>query len=79
MARPAGDIGAAKADRSARRAMHAGDRADQRRLAGTVRPHNGDDRAFVDGERDAVERLGVAVEHVEVFDREHAYSASAPR
>ena len=32
----------------------------------------------VDVERDAVERLGVAVEHIEVLDCEH-HTASAPR
>jgi hypothetical protein len=62
----AGDVGAAKQDAAARRPEHAGDGADQRGLAGAVGADDGDDRAFGDLERHAVERLRVAVEHVEV-------------
>ena len=68
MARPAGDIGAAEQDAAARRPQHAGDGADQRGLAGAVGADDGDDRALLDVERHAVERLRVAVEHIEVFD-----------
>ena len=53
------------------RFVHAGDGADERGLAGAVGADNGDDGALLDVERNAVERLGVAVEHVEVFDPEH--------
>src|SRR4051794_32838150 len=51
--------------------MNPGDGADQRRLARAVRSDNSDDRAFLDLQRYAVERLRVAVKHVEVFDAEH--------
>ena len=55
---------------------HAGDGADQRGLAGAVGADDGDDLALRDLERDAVERLGVAVEEVEILDREHQPRAS---
>ena len=58
--------------------MHAGERADQRRLAGAIGADDGDDGALLDVERHAVERLGVAVEHIEIFDAQH-HTASAPR
>ena len=78
MARPARDIIAAIADRAACRAQHARDGADERGLARTVRADDRDDRAFFDFDRDAVERLRVAVEHIEGLDGEHQI-ASAPR
>ena len=78
MARPAGNIGAAEDDAAARLRLHAGERADERRLAGAVGADDGDDRAFRDLERHAVERLHVAVEDIEVFDAQH-HTASAPR
>ena len=53
---------------AARRLVHAGDRANQRGLAGAVGADDGDDRALLDLQRNAVERLRVAVEQVEVFD-----------
>ena len=59
--------------------MHAGDGADERGLAGAVGADDGDDRALGDLERDAVERLRVAVEDIEVLDRQHQATASAPR
>ena len=73
------DVGAAKHDAAARRPVHAGDGADERGLAGAVGADDGDDRALVDLERDVVERLRVAVEHVEVLDVQHQSTASAPR
>ena len=79
MAFPAGDVGAAELDAAARRAVHAGDGADQRGLAGAVRADDGDDRALGDLERHVVERLRVAVEHIEVLDAQHQSTASAPR
>ena len=68
VARPARDVAAAKHDAPARRAVHARDGADERGLAGAVRADDGDDLAFRDLERDAIERLRVAVEHIEVLD-----------
>jgi len=60
---------------AARLRQHAGKRSDERRLAGAVRADDGDDRAFFDVERNRVERLHVAVEHIEVFDAQHHVSA----
>ena len=65
IARPAGDVGAAKAMRPRAGLTHAGDGADQRGLAGTIGADNRDDRAFRHLERHAVERLRIAVEHVD--------------
>ncbi len=79
MARPARDVVAAKDDPPARRAVHARDGADERGLARAVGADDRDDRPFVDLERDAVERLRVAVKDVEALDREHQASASSPR
>ena len=79
VARPAGDIEPAEIDVAARRFVHAGDGADERGLAGAVGADDGDDGALLDLERNAVERLGVAVEDVEVFDLEHHATSSAPR
>ena len=79
MARPTGDVGAPEDDAAARRAMHAGDGADQRRLAGAVGAHDGDDAARLDVEGDAIERLRVAVEDIEGLDVEHQCTASVPR
>jgi hypothetical protein len=76
---PSSDIGIVKRDASARRAMHPGNSANERGLACAVRPDNGNDRSFVDLERHVVERLSVAVEHVEVLDPQHQSTASAPR
>ena len=78
MARPAANIQAAIEHAPARRFEHTGDGLDERGLAGAVRADNGDDRALLDLERDAVERLGVAVKDVEVLDLED-HSASSPR
>ncbi len=81
VARLAGDLFALEADRAARRAVHPGDGADQRGLAGAVRADDGDDLALGDLERDAVERLRVAVEEIEIADGEHheaAASGAAP-
>ena len=69
VARPTGNIGAAIEDAPARGLVHPGNGADQRGFAGAVGADDGDDRALLDLERDAVERLRVAVEHIEVFDR----------
>jgi hypothetical protein len=58
--------------------VHACDGADKRGLAGAVRTNDRDDVALRDVERDAIERLRVAVEYIEVLDAQH-HSASAPR
>src|SRR4029077_12950594 len=78
IARPARDIGAAIGDVAAPAAQHAGNGADQRGLTGAIGADNGDDGALLDVERHAVERLDVAVEHIEVFDAQH-HKTSAPR
>src|SRR5262249_37896387 len=64
-ARPAGDVLIAIKDAPAARPDHATDGADQRGLARSVGADDRHDRALVDLERDAVERLRVAIEHVE--------------
>ena len=46
-------------------------------LPAPLAPTMADDGALLDGERDAVERLGVAVEDVEVFDGEHHPAGSS--
>ena len=66
-------------DAAARRLVHSGDGADERALARAVRSDNRDDRSLLDLERDVIERLRVAVKHVEIFDAEHQPTASAPR
>jgi hypothetical protein len=78
MARPARNVHAAENDAAAQLRPHPGERADQRRLAGAVGADDGDDGALLDLERYAVERLDVAVEHIEVFDAQH-HTASTPR
>ena len=78
MAWPAGYVRAAKADPPAQLALHAGERANERRLAGAIGADDGDDRALRDLKRHAVKRLDVAVEYVEIFDGEH-HTVSAPR
>ena len=70
---------AAIEDAPAGRAVDAGDGADERGLAGPVGTDDGDDGAFLDLQRDAVERLGVAVKQIERFDREDHAGASTPR
>src|SRR6185437_6692456 len=69
--RPAGDLPTIEADRTAARPLHAEDGADERALAGAVGADDGDDLAFGDVERNAVERLRVAVEEVDVAQLEH--------
>jgi hypothetical protein len=63
------------------RLLDAGDGADQRTLARAVGADDGHDLALGDLERHAGQRLGVAVEEVEVLDLEkgahHAGSAFA--
>ena len=47
------------------RPLDAGDGADQARLAGAVGADDGDELALLHVERDAVQRLRVAVEEIE--------------
>src|SRR4029077_15546132 len=63
---PAADVDVAVTNASRCRPMNTCDRADERRFAGAICADDGDDRTFIDVERDAVERLCVAMEDVEV-------------
>ena len=80
MARPAGDVQCRDKGCGPRAGlcMPAMVRISER-LAGAVGADNRDDRALFDLERDAIERLRVAVKHIEIFDAEHQATASAPR
>ena len=79
MALPTADIGVAEHDPPARGAMHAGDGANEGGLAGAIGADDGDDRPLADLKRHIVERLGVAMEDIEVLDAQHQSTASAPR
>jgi hypothetical protein len=76
---PARNIGAVKHHPAARLRQHACERANERRLAGAVRAHDGHDRTFLDVERHRVERLHVAVEYIEIFNAQHRLSAFRAR
>jgi hypothetical protein len=78
VARQAGDVLAAEAHAARARLFDACDGADQARLAGAVGADDGDQLARLRTERDRVERLGVAVEQVEVLDLQD-HTASSPR
>ena len=69
MAGQPGDVPAAKGDAARARRLDAGDGADQARLAGAVGADDGDELALLRLERDAVQRLRVAVVQIEPFDR----------
>ena len=56
MRRRVGDVAAVEEDRAVRRLLHAGDGAQQRRLARAVRAEQGDDLALLDVEVDAEQR-----------------------
>src|SRR4051812_45999708 len=73
------DLGAVEDDAAHPRRHDARDRAQRRRLAGAVRADERDDLAFVDLERDALERLDRAVERVDVLDDEDRLVAVARR
>ena len=60
------DVAAVEEDGSVAASVHAGDRAQQRRLAGAVGPDEGDDLAALDVEVDAVQHLHAAVRDVDV-------------
>ena len=80
IARPAGDVGAVEADGAARRRLDAVDGADQRALACAIGADDRHDFAGRDLERDAGQRLRIAVIEVEAGDLEqrrvHATSSS---
>ena len=57
----------------------AGERAQQRRLAGAIRADHGDGLTFGGVERDAEEGLEVAVERREVSNAQQRHGASRPR
>ena len=78
MARPARNIRAAKRNAPARLRQHSGKRADQSRFAGAVGADDGDDGALLNFQRYRIERLDIAVEHIEVFDAQD-HIASTPR
>jgi hypothetical protein len=78
------DLPAVEHDAAGARSLEPGDRANERRLAGAVRADDGDDRPPRHLERDARERLRVAVEQVEIIDHERGragrhISVSSPR
>src|SRR5580765_1405668 len=66
----AGDVRAAKHDRSAPRMVEPVDRAKHGRLSGAVRADQGHDLAFVDLDRDSFQRFDRAVVGVHFLDRE---------
>src|SRR6185437_5728532 len=51
--------------------LHAEDAADERALARAIGADDGDDLARLDVERDIVERLGIAIEEIEVAHFQH--------
>src|SRR5262249_7984311 len=78
MARQAGDLGPAKADAAAGRAMHAGDCPDQRGLAGLSAARDRHDRSLIHDERNSLEHRGGLAEQIALLDAQHQ-SASASR
>ena len=62
-----------KTDVAGARRRQARDRAQRRRLAGAVGADQRDALALLDGQRDALERLDVAVVGVDVVDLEHRH------
>ena len=59
--------------------MRAGDRSEQRGLAGPVRADQRDRLAWLDRKRDAAHRLELAVTRFEPFDREQRHTTPPPR
>ena len=78
MARPAQDILPAKHNPARCRAIHARERADERRFAGAIGADNRDYGALLDIERYAIERLHIAIENIKLFNAQH-YTGSVPR
>ena len=59
--------------------VRTGDRAQERRLAGAVRPDERERLALLDLERHLAHRLQQAVTGVGALDREQAHAAAVPR
>ena len=78
-ARALRDVGAVEDDRAGRGDVRAGDRPQERRLAGAVGADQRDDLGLIDGERHFAHRLQQAVAHVEPFDPDEAHAAPLPR
>ena len=74
-----GEVGVAEQDAAAGRQMRAGDRPQQRRLAGAVGADQRQRLAALDAEADVAHRLQQAVPDVEPLDREHAHFGPPPR
>src|SRR5206468_343539 len=74
---PAVDGPAGEDDPAALGREDSGDRAQQRRLAGAVRPEHGDDLLVADLERDAAEDAQVAVAGVHPSDRQQDLAGGA--
>src|SRR5262249_7933596 len=73
--RQAGDVGAGEPDRARARPHQPGQRRQDRGLAGAVRAEEGHDLPLVDAERDAADRLDMAVRHDQVIDFQEAHDA----
>ena len=73
-----GHVTAVEDDRSAGRLDETGDRAEQRRLSGAVRPEERDDLALVDLEVDAEQHLNAVVVHVDTTYEEELGPPSLP-
>src|ERR1700676_3417860 len=67
---------AREADRASRRADQPADRAQRRRLSGTVSTDQGHDLAFVNVESDAVEGTDPPVMRIQVLDVEQDHQAA---
>src|SRR5262245_4681091 len=76
---PSGYVSTPIKDPAARRLVHPGYSADERALASAIGAHDRNDRTLLDLDPDIVERLRVAIVHIEIFDAEHQPTASAPR
>jgi hypothetical protein len=78
--RDARDVPALEHDAAGLGRDQARDGAQQRRLAGTVRADERDDLALPDRDRDVLERVHCAVEHLEPLHHELAHAGiSSPR
>ncbi len=70
---PAGDVRPVERDGAVVRLERAGDRIEQRGLAGAVRPDQSGDAAFLDGKVRAVERRHAAEAPPQAFDFEQCH------
>ena len=70
--RNAREVDAVEEDATGDRALEPRDHAEQRALARSARPEDGDDLALADFEADAVERARSSIEpHRDLLDAEH--------